>query len=65
MAVPDLEPRTLGRTGLLVTPVCVGGGPLGGLPGLYGYEVSAPRHSWRNAISVDGPINKDANGGDA
>jgi len=32
--------RRLGRSGLDVTPVCVGGSPLGSMPQLYGHEVS-------------------------
>jgi aryl-alcohol dehydrogenase-like predicted oxidoreductase len=35
--------RPLGRTGLAVSPVCVGTSPLASMPQLYGYEVSAQR----------------------
>lgn len=33
--------RPLGRTGLHTTPLTVGGGPLGSMPGSFGYDVSA------------------------
>jgi D-threo-aldose 1-dehydrogenase len=35
--------RPLGRTGLDVSPICVGGGPLGGMPENFGYDVPAGR----------------------
>jgi D-threo-aldose 1-dehydrogenase len=35
--------RMLGRTGLEVSPVCVGTSPLASMPQLYGYEVSQQR----------------------
>ena len=34
-----LERRPLGRTGLVVSPICLGTSPLGSMPELYGYEV--------------------------
>lgn len=34
-----LDDRTLGRTGLTVSNICVGTSPLGSSPGIYGYEV--------------------------
>jgi D-threo-aldose 1-dehydrogenase len=39
----SLEPRPLGRTGLHVTPVCIGGGPLGSMPLVFGYETPEER----------------------
>lgn len=33
--------RPLGSTGLTVSAVCAGGGPLGSMPGLFGYDVAA------------------------
>ncbi len=33
-----LRPRRLGRTGLKITPVCIGAGPIGGWPVVYGYD---------------------------
>jgi len=38
---PGLPRRPLGGTGLEVTPVCIGGAPLGSMPENFGYEVSA------------------------
>jgi D-threo-aldose 1-dehydrogenase len=38
-----LRPRPLGRTGLNVTPVCIGAGPLGGWPVVYGYDTPEDR----------------------
>lgn len=64
MTVPDLAPRTLGRTALLVTPVCVGGGILGSMPGLYGYDVSAERGTATAVAALQGPFNfLDTSGG--
>ncbi|MCI2417852.1 aldo/keto reductase [Saccharopolyspora sp. K220] len=40
---PALLRRPLGKTGLAVTPLCVGGGPLGSMPQNFGYEVPAER----------------------
>jgi aryl-alcohol dehydrogenase-like predicted oxidoreductase len=52
-----LAPRTLGRTGLSVTPMCVGGGPLGSMPENFGYEVSAERGIETVRRALAGPIN--------
>ncbi len=43
MAIPDdaFSPRPLGRTGLRVTPLCLGGGPLGSMVDTFGYAVAA------------------------
>jgi D-threo-aldose 1-dehydrogenase len=57
VTVPDLERRALGRTGLLVTPVCVGGGPLGSMPGLFGYDVPAERGTATAFAALRGPFN--------
>jgi len=40
-AVDPMALRPFGRTGLNVTPVCVGTSPLAGMPELYGYDVPA------------------------
>ncbi|WP_233551006.1 aldo/keto reductase [Amnibacterium setariae] len=40
---PPIAPRPLGRTGLAVTPICVGTSPLASMPRLYGYEVDDDR----------------------
>jgi D-threo-aldose 1-dehydrogenase len=37
------ERRTLGSTGLTVSAVCIGGGPLGSMPGAFEYETPAAR----------------------
>ncbi|GAA3773095.1 aldo/keto reductase [Plantactinospora mayteni] len=55
---PDAFPRRpLGVTGLHVTPVCVGGGPLGSMPGLFGYDVSAERGTETALAALTGPFN--------
>jgi D-threo-aldose 1-dehydrogenase len=50
-------PRALGRTGLVVTPVCVGGSPLGSMPENFGYEVTAERGIETVRRTLAGPIN--------
>lgn len=41
LAVPDpIQKRPYGRTGLMVTPVCVGCAPLGNMPETFAYSVS-------------------------
>jgi D-threo-aldose 1-dehydrogenase len=52
-----LPRRPLGRTGLEVTPVCVGGGPLGSMPENFGYDVSAERGIATARRALDGRIN--------
>lgn len=52
-----LSRRPLGRTGLQVTPVCVGGGPLGSMPENFGYDVPAERGIATARRVLDGPIN--------
>jgi D-threo-aldose 1-dehydrogenase len=52
-----LPRRPLGRTGLPVTAVCVGGGPLGSMPENFGYDVSAERGTATAQRVLDGPIN--------
>ncbi|MEO3929229.1 aldo/keto reductase [Micromonosporaceae bacterium B7E4] len=49
--------RPLGSTGLHVTPVCIGGGPLGSMPGLFGYDVSAERGTETALAALTGPFN--------
>jgi D-threo-aldose 1-dehydrogenase len=53
----SLPRRPLGRTGLEVTPVCVGGGPLGSMPENFGYDVSAERGIATAQRALDGRIN--------
>ena len=52
-----LPRRPLGRTGLHVTPVCVGGGPLGSMPENFGYDVSAELGIATAQQVLDGRIN--------
>lgn len=40
MSKPLLTNRSLGRTGLSVSPLCVGGAPLGDMPEIFTYSVS-------------------------
>jgi D-threo-aldose 1-dehydrogenase len=49
--------RPLGRTGLAVSPVCVGTSPLASMPGLYGYEVSQDRAEATIRQALRGPFN--------
>jgi D-threo-aldose 1-dehydrogenase len=49
--------RPLGRTGLEVTPICVGTSPLASMPGLYGYGVEHARAEATIATVLDGPLN--------
>jgi aryl-alcohol dehydrogenase-like predicted oxidoreductase len=50
-------PRPLGRTGLAVTPICIGTSPLASMPGLYGYTVDAQRAEATVEAVLDGPLN--------
>jgi D-threo-aldose 1-dehydrogenase len=49
--------RPLGRTGLEVTPVCIGGGPLGGMQHLFGYATPAERGVQTALRTFEGPFN--------
>ena len=49
--------RPLGGTGLLVTPVCVGGSPLGSMPETFGYAVSDARGTETALAALTGPFN--------
>ena len=35
-----IDDRPLGSTGLVVSSVCIGGSPLGGMPAIYGHEIT-------------------------
>jgi D-threo-aldose 1-dehydrogenase len=48
--------RPLGRTGLQVSAVCLGGSPLGSMPGLYGHEVSDDQGVATARAVLDSPI---------
>jgi D-threo-aldose 1-dehydrogenase len=52
-----LSPRALGRTGLAVSPICVGTSPLASMPNLYGYAVSEERAEATVEAVLDGPLN--------
>jgi len=52
-----LVKRALGRTGLTVTPVCIGGGPLGGMPDLFHYDTPAERGVQTVLRTFAGPFN--------
>ncbi|MFD7920090.1 aldo/keto reductase [Streptomyces sp. NPDC059740] len=49
--------RPLGRTGLDVTPLCFGGGPLGGMPQNFGYQVPPERAAATLREILAGPVN--------
>jgi D-threo-aldose 1-dehydrogenase len=53
----ELPRRPLGRTGLSVTPLCVGGGVLGSMPQNFGYDVPADRGVATVRRAFAGPIN--------
>jgi D-threo-aldose 1-dehydrogenase len=53
----ELPRRPLGRTGLYVTPLCVGGGVLGSMPENFGYDVPADRGVATVRRAFAGPIN--------
>lgn len=55
-AVARLTPRPLGRTGLMVTPVAIGGGPLGGMRELFGYETPSERAVQTVLRAFEGPF---------
>ncbi|MEU7911882.1 aldo/keto reductase [Microbispora bryophytorum] len=58
LTVPDPAlRRPFGRTGLAVTPICVGTSPLASMPGLYGYEVGEQRARATVEAVFDGPFN--------
>src|SRR3954454_6024697 len=54
--VDPARPRPFGRTGLVVTPICIGTSPLASIPGLYGYSVDAARAEATVEAVLDGPF---------
>ncbi|MGZ0712633.1 aldo/keto reductase (plasmid) [Coraliomargarita sp. W4R53] len=48
--------RPLGHTGLIVTPLTVGGAPLGSMPAAFGYEVSDEKGIATAVAALTGPI---------
>ena len=66
-----MQTRALGRTGLDVTPICVGTSALGSFPSQYGYEVSTEQAVSTILAVFEGPYNfidtsnEYGNGGDS
>ena len=56
-AVQPADRRPLGRTGLRVSPVCVGTSPLASMSALYGYEVPADRAEATILAALRSPFN--------
>jgi D-threo-aldose 1-dehydrogenase len=56
-AARTLPKRPLGSTGLQITPLTIGGGVIGSVPGLFGYEVSAERGIATAVAALTGPVN--------
>jgi D-threo-aldose 1-dehydrogenase len=52
-----MEKKPLGKTGLLVTPLCVGTTALGNFPAQYGYEVSTERAIATLHRVLESPVN--------
>jgi D-threo-aldose 1-dehydrogenase len=57
MAEEGTERIRLGRTGLMVTPICFGTSGLGDMPDTYGYDVDAERAKATMRAIFDGPVN--------
>jgi D-threo-aldose 1-dehydrogenase len=55
--VGPLDRSSLGRTGLEVSPVCIGTSPLAGMPEHYGYDVSEQRAMATISAAIRGPFN--------
>ena len=52
-----MKQRPFGKTGLSVTPLCIGTSALGSFPAQYGYEVSTERAVATLRRVFEGPIN--------
>ena len=52
-----MQTRPFGRTGLMVTPLCIGAGPLGSMPEAFAYEVSEPQALETLRAFFKSPIN--------
>ena len=52
----EVATRTLGRTGLTVTELCLGTSPLASMPYLYGHEVDEDRAVDTVLATLDSPI---------
>ena len=57
MEVKPADRRPLGRTGLQVSPVCIGTSPLASMPALYGYEVAGDRAEATILAALRSPFN--------
>jgi D-threo-aldose 1-dehydrogenase len=57
MTISTAGLRPLGRTGLQVSPVCLGTSPLASMPGHYGYEVGDDRAAATIRAALSGPFN--------
>ena len=57
MEVKAADRRPLGRTGLQVSPVCIGTSPLASMPALYGYEVAEDRAEATILATLQSPFN--------
>lgn len=57
MTSPQLPRRPLGKTSLEVTPVCIGGAPLGSMPQNFGYEVPADQAIQTVRYVLGSPVN--------
>jgi D-threo-aldose 1-dehydrogenase len=57
MAAQPASRRPLGRTGLQVSPVCIGTSPLASMPQLYGYEVAGDRAEATILATLRSPFN--------
>ena len=55
--VATIDRRELGRTGLVVSEICVGTSSLASMPALYGYEVDAERAEATIEAALAGPLN--------
>lgn len=57
MKLDPTEKIALGRTGLSVSRLCFGMGPIGDMPDTYGYSVGAERARETVRAVLDGPVN--------
>src|SRR5579875_1779223 len=53
----SLSPRSLGKTGLMVTPLCLGCAPLGNMPETFAYSVGEEQALATIRAAFSGPIN--------
>jgi D-threo-aldose 1-dehydrogenase len=53
----SLQSRPLGKTGLLVSPLCFGTAPLGDMPETFGFSVSKERAHATLRAAIESPVN--------